>query len=176
MGSRLLVLIALASVSLVTNLQAAATLTITPITWNVVGLDSNDVNSGPQHFPIGVRVTNTGSEAATNVTSQFVWDSTDTYINLRPGSLPDYGLTNSYGVSSLGVGASWDFYYEVEVTRNSLAYDHTRRYHITADADNAAQVSTSTPRELYVEHLISQSRNGIDDIRWTASQSLPEER
>ena len=42
--------------------QAAATLTVTPITWNVIGLDSNDVNVGPNHFPVGARVCNTGDD------------------------------------------------------------------------------------------------------------------
>src|SRR3990172_1970606 len=30
---------------------AAASLTITPITWNVIGLDSNNVTVGPENFP-----------------------------------------------------------------------------------------------------------------------------
>src|SRR5689334_18691046 len=39
---------------------AAASLSITPITWNIIGLDSNNVNVGPNHFPVGARVCNTG--------------------------------------------------------------------------------------------------------------------
>src|SRR5438309_9624764 len=35
---------------------AHATLTVTPITWNVVGLDSNNPLSGPKDFPVGARV------------------------------------------------------------------------------------------------------------------------
>jgi len=35
---------------------AAPVLTIAPITWNVVGLDSNDVTTGPENFPVGARV------------------------------------------------------------------------------------------------------------------------
>ena len=34
----------------------AQSLTVTPITWNVIGLDSNGPQSGPQHFPVGARV------------------------------------------------------------------------------------------------------------------------
>ena len=34
----------------------AAVLTVTPLTWNVIGLDSNSPAAGPQHFPIGARV------------------------------------------------------------------------------------------------------------------------
>jgi uncharacterized repeat protein (TIGR01451 family) len=141
---------------------AAASLSISPLTWNVVGLDSNNVNVGPNHFPVGARVCNTGDAPATNVTSAFVWDSANALINLRPGTLSDFNATP---VPSLAPAACHDFYYEVEVTRNPAAYDTTRRYHITATADTLGTVSTPTPRELYVEHLISQSRNHILDVK-----------
>jgi len=35
--------------------QAQPELTIQPLTWNVVGLDSNDANAGPNNFPVGAR-------------------------------------------------------------------------------------------------------------------------
>src|SRR5688572_17695680 len=138
--------------------SAAAILTVSPITWNIIGLDSNNVNVGPNNFPVGARVCNTGDTTATNVTASFVWDSADPYINLRPGSL------STLSVTSLAAGACTDFYFEVTVTRNSAAYDHTRRYHITATADGLGTVSTPTPRELYVEHLISQNRNTVSNV------------
>ena len=37
------------------------TLTVNPITWDMMGLDSNNVNVGPNVFPVGVKVCNTGS-------------------------------------------------------------------------------------------------------------------
>jgi uncharacterized repeat protein (TIGR01451 family) len=148
---------------------AAANLSITPITWNIIGLDSNNVNVGPNHFPVGARVCNTGDAPATNVTSAFVWDSANPLINLRPGTLTDY---NAMPVPSLAPGACYDFYYEVEVTRSPAAYDTTRRYHITATADGLGTVSTPTPRELYVEHLVSQARNHILDVRLNGT-SIP---
>src|SRR5206468_2074850 len=64
----------------------APSLTITPITWGVVGLDSNQVTDGPNVFPVGARVCNTGDMAATNVQSAFVWDSANVLINPRTGS------------------------------------------------------------------------------------------
>lgn len=134
--------------------SAAPVLTITSITWNVVGLDSNNVTVGPNNFPVGARVCNIDTvDTATNVVSTFVWDSTDPYINLRAGSL------TTTSVPSLAPGACTDFYYEVTVTRNTAAYNHTRRYHITATANGLGTVSTPTPREIYVEKLISQNRN-----------------
>jgi len=141
---------------------AAASLSVTPLTWNVIGLDSNNVNTGPNHFPVGARVCNTGDAPATNVTSAFVWDSANPLINLRAGTLTNF---NASPVPSLAPAACHDFYYEAEVTRNPAAYDTTRRYHITATADTLGTVSTPVPRELYVEHLISQSRNHILDVK-----------
>src|SRR5262245_47522241 len=108
---------------------AATTLTVTPINWNIVGLDSNNVNVGPNQFPVGARVCNTGAAVATNVVATFVWDSTNALINNRPGT------NTSLSVSSLAIGACTDFYFEVEVTRNATAYDTTRRYHIAVTAD-----------------------------------------
>ena len=143
---------------------AAASLSIAPITWNVIGLDSNNVNVGPNHFPIAARVCNTGDAPATNVTSTFVWDSANPLVNLRPGTLT--GFTAANAVASLAPASCRDLYYEVEVTRNPAAYDTVRRFHITASADApVVTVSTPTPRELYVEHLISQSRNHILDVK-----------
>src|SRR5689334_13284286 len=92
-----------------TTASAAAALTIAPLTWNIIGLDSNNVNVGPNNFPVGARVCNTGDTTATNVTSSFVWDSADTFINLRAGSL------STLSVASLAAGACTDFYFEVTV-------------------------------------------------------------
>src|SRR5688572_29378349 len=140
---------------------AATTLTITPISWNIVGLDSNNVNVGSNDFPVGARVCNTGAAVAVNVTATFVWDSANALINIRPGT------NTALSVSSLAIGACTDFYFEVEVTRNPAAYDTTRRYHIAVTADGGASTgSTPTPRELYVEHLISQNRNTVSDIQY----------
>jgi uncharacterized repeat protein (TIGR01451 family) len=148
--------------------RAAANLTVTPITWNVIGLDSNDVTVGPNNFPVGARICNTSSPGpgndASNVVPTFVWDTTDTYINLRPGSYGTDG-TPFPTISSLAAGACVDVYYEVQITRNSLAYNHTARYHIAVTADGGLSASTPTPRAIFVEHLISQSRNYTQDVK-----------
>src|SRR5258706_13985505 len=140
----------------------AAGFSVTPIAWNVIGLDSNNVNVGPNHFPIGARVCNNTGATANNVTASFVWDSANTYINNRTGTY------TTLSVSSLADGACTDFYFEVEVTRNSLAYNATRRYHIavTSTETGAVIYSTPTPRELFVEHLVSQSRNAVTDVQY----------
>lgn len=133
--------------------SAQAILTIKPITWNIIGLDSNNVNIGPNKFPVGIRVCNTGTTSATNVTATFVWDdglnkyTGDPYINLRAGSL------DTITISSLAAGSCTDFYFEVEVTRNAGAYNHTRRYHINVTADGGINLSSPQPRELFMNTL-----------------------
>lgn len=57
-----------------------------------------------------------------------------------------------------------DFYWNIKLTRNSGAYDTTQKYHIQVTADSLGVVSTPSNRELYVEHLVSQNRNGVANI------------
>ncbi|MEO5626084.1 MAG: hypothetical protein ABIQ70_08775 [Dokdonella sp.] len=142
---------------LLAPITAHAALTVTPLTWNVVGLDSNSPASGPKNFPVGARVCS--DVATTNVTANFVFDNTNANVNLRAGSL------SSLNFATIGAGSCADAYFEVEVTQVAAAYDTTRRYHITAN-DITGTYSTPTPRELYVEHLISQSRNSITNVRY----------
>jgi len=137
--------------------HAATTLTVTPITWNVIGLDSNDPSTGPANFPIGARVCS--SVATTNVNVTFVWDTANPFVDLRAGSLGTVILP------AIGAGQCADAYFEVSIVRTAAAFDTTRRYHITA-TDVSGTASTVTPREVYVEHLISQNRNSITDVKY----------
>ncbi|MCA1642543.1 MAG: hypothetical protein LC785_11465 [Acidobacteria bacterium] len=50
------------------------------------------------------------------------------------------------------------------MTRTIAAYDTARRYHITVSGNGVSSVSTPTPRELYVERLVSQGRNNVVSI------------
>jgi uncharacterized repeat protein (TIGR01451 family) len=135
---------------------AAASLTVRPITWNVIGLDSNSPASGPKNFPVGVRVCS--DVATTNVSVVWSWDSANANINLRPGSL------STIMIPSIAAGACSDAYFEAEVTQVAAAYDTARRYHVTA-TDLSGSFSSPTPRELYVEHLISQNRNSTTGVK-----------
>ncbi len=141
---------------------APGPLTITPLGWNVIGLDSNNVNVGPNRFPVGARVCNTGSDPVANLDVDWTWDSTNTYLTLVGGS--------SFVEASLAAGDCQDFYFNVQVTRNTSAFDTARRFHITAAGDSVATVSTPTPREIYVEHLVSQARNSVTN--WTLANSV----
>jgi hypothetical protein len=141
--------------------QAAPVLTVTTITWNVVGLDSNNVNIGPNQFPVGARICNTGSSSATNVAATFVWDTANANITESEPA--------ARAVGTLAAAACKDVYYTAVVTRTAAAYDTARRYHIAVTADTLAAVSTPVPRELYVEHLVSQARNAFISIAGPAS-------
>lgn len=136
--------------------SARAGITVTPTTWNVVGLDSNNVNTGPDTYQVGARVCNTGATAVTNVSGTFVWDSANANINLSGSAI--------ISKQSLAAGACVDFYYPVVVTRTSAAYNTARRFHITVTGDGVASASTPTPREIYVEKMVSQARNTVNSI------------
>ena len=67
----------------VAGAQAAqAQLTIRTVTWDIVGLDSNNPSVGPNSFQVGSRVCNTGGTTLSNVVGAFVWDTSNSYINL----------------------------------------------------------------------------------------------
>src|SRR4051812_22500454 len=102
------------------NALAVTTLTVTPVTWNIVGLDSNNPPSGPRFFPVGARVCS--SVATTSVAVNFVFDSANANVNLRAGS------PSSINIPSIGAGLCADAYFEVDVTQTAGAYDTARRY------------------------------------------------
>ena len=68
----------------------------------------------------------TGSTDATDVSVDFTWDSANSFVALRPGSL------SSIDLGSIAAGDCADAYFEVEVDRDDAAYDTARRFHITA--------------------------------------------
>ncbi|MBE0598547.1 MAG: DUF11 domain-containing protein, partial [Desulfuromonadales bacterium] len=139
---------------------AAATLTLTPSTWDIIGLDSNTPAAGPNRFPVGATVCSTA--AVTNVEVDFRWESVNSYINLRPGSLGTPG--KPLILPSIAAGGCVDAFFEVEVSKTSLAFGTSRRYYITAGG-----ASTPRPRELAVERLVSQSRNAITGMQYGPS-------
>jgi len=138
-------------------------LSVEVITWNIIGLDSNDPALGPQNFPIGIQVCNTTDSAISNVGAVWNWDGDNSAGNiaLRNNSLTEYSGTNV--LASLGAHACHDFYFEVHVNPVSAAFDTWRNFHVTATINGVADGS-SPVRQLYVEHLISQSRNSTSSV------------
>jgi LPXTG-site transpeptidase (sortase) family protein len=112
-----------------------------------------------------VRVCNRSGTAVNNVVADFVWDTSNSYIDIRPGT------SNTLSVASLANDACTDFYFEVEVSRDTNAYDTTREYHIevTSTETGATIFSTPTPRELFVERLVSQNRNAVTDVQFSSN-------
>ncbi|CAH1905237.1 exported hypothetical protein [Candidatus Nitrotoga sp. HW29] len=147
----------LAAMTMATAFSAYAQVSVTPVTWNVVGLDSNNVNVGPNIFPVGVRVCNIGSTPLSGLKARYVWDSTSAYITRTS--------TEYLDIANLVAGTCQDIFHEVTVTRNAAAYTQAARYHIDViNGVNAVLASTPTPREIYVERLVSQNRNATDSI------------
>ncbi|HYC01140.1 MAG TPA: hypothetical protein VEC57_18540 [Candidatus Limnocylindrales bacterium] len=136
--------------------HAQPSLSMEMLTWHVIGLDSNNpVLQGPDEFLSGARVCNTGPDAANDIVVDYVFDTANPYVDISPKGTDQ--LTQPF----LLPGACQDFYFLLRVKRTPLAYDTTRQFHIEVSASNHATISTPTPRELYVEHLISQNRNDV---------------
>lgn len=137
--------------------QAAAQLKIDPITWDVIGLDTDDVTKGTNTYPVGVRVCNTGDATALILQVNFYWDDPNaTYLTLS-GS-------QTQTLASLAASACQDFYFTVVVNRTPLAFNTARAYHISASAQGIAEVSTPQSRQLWVERLTYQEQSTLSAI------------
>ncbi|HSJ74625.1 MAG TPA: hypothetical protein VK899_00275, partial [Gemmatimonadales bacterium] len=109
-SSRLVISLVFAFVLLVpVTAQATLSMAPPPLTWNIIGLDSNDPANGPNKFPVGTRVCS--DVATTNVSVSFLWDTANPLINLRTGSLSTVILP------SISAGGCADAYFEAEVTQ-----------------------------------------------------------
>src|SRR3954465_11249745 len=104
---------ALLSLLLPIAAHAATTLTVSPIAWNVIGLDSNNPATGPANFPVGARVCR--SVATTNVAVNYIWDTANAFVDLRAGSLA------TINIPAIGAGQCKDAYFEVSVVRPAAA-------------------------------------------------------
>ncbi len=144
--------------------QPVAAISVTPITWNVVGLDSNNVTTGPAEYAIGVRIRNTGDVTATNVVASFAFTTANANINtLGP-------TTRTF--ASLAPGATVDAYFDIAITRTAAAKNTARRYLVTVTGTNFTAATSPTPREIFVENLVSQQRNETLSITGPTSVSV----
>lgn len=149
--------------SLLAASTAEATITsVTPITWNVIGLQSNNVLAGPNRFPVGARVCSDSATPLNNYQVNFVWTSENAYLNLTDNRDKVF--------IDIPAGGCADAYFEVTLVRNDLAFYTARRYYIQA-GDPPSGPTTPQPRELYIEKLVSQARNAIVDLKFGSSPS-----
>ena len=144
-------------------------MTVEPITWDVIGLDSNAPAAGPKYFPVGVRITNTSGATSGALTATFNWENSVSpfQINLRSGTLATLNL------GTLTAGASVDAYFEVEITQVSGAYGYERGYYISVDEGGVWNADSPRPRALYVEHLVSQARNDVTTMYLSTTRPNP---
>lgn len=134
--------------------QAAATITVTRTTWDVVGLDSNrPVKSMPHLFPVGAKVCNTGDASSNSLVTNWVSITTSTRIT------PPSSLQKSIGV--LAPGACKQVFYTIDVEQSSQSFGQSVQYRIDVVDGATTVASTPSNRALYVEKLLSQNRNSI---------------
>ncbi len=138
--------------------HASAALTVTPIAWDIVGLDSNSPTTGPRNFPMGMRVCSTTLTAAT-VSVAFNFTTAQAGISLRAGS------ANPVVLPQIGVGACRDAYFEVAIDPVIAPYGLFRRYSVTA-TEGINSATSPIPRQIFVERLVSQSRNSISNMEY----------
>ncbi|AAB85563.1 putative membrane protein [Methanothermobacter thermautotrophicus str. Delta H] len=140
------------------------TLNLTKGSWDIIGLDHNNVNVGPNQYLIQIRVRNDALTTATNVTANLTFTSTNPYVDLAANE------TASKYLGDIAPGATVDVFYLVEVSRNSLAYLTSRNYTVTVGGTNTGSADTINGT-LYVEKLVSQNRNDVVSI--TVSNPSP---
>lgn len=152
----LLLAFAGAILSAVPSQAGAVGLTVARVGWNVVGLDSNDVTSGPNQYPQEIEVCNTSTDtAATGVTATWNWTSANALIAL------DGSATKTIGdIAANSCVSTW---WTVTVARDVLAYDTSRNYSVDV-VDSGAATATTGTQLVYVEHLISQNRNVVNGV------------
>lgn len=136
---------------------AAPALSVTPITFDVIGLDSNSVATGPNLFPVGARACNTGDVTLTGATAALVFEGAiNPYLAISGPS--------TISVGTLAPGQCRDVYFNVAITRTTAAYDTFQRYYIQVTTAEGATGRTPQPRQLYIEQLVSQNRNSVTSL------------
>jgi LPXTG-site transpeptidase (sortase) family protein len=138
---------------------ASPDLEIIPITWNVIGLDANDMTQGPNTYYVGARICNNGDAAATNMAVGFFWGDSSPYINLTN---PD---NNEYIFPALAIDTCVDVYFPVVITRTIDAYDSSASFYLAVTAENiSAPLYSSENREIYVERLTDAPNLSVTSI------------
>jgi uncharacterized repeat protein (TIGR01451 family) len=143
------------------NQVTPPTLCIDPISWNVIGLDSNKAtppaSDGPDTFMVGSRACNTStSTTLTNVVATYnTVGAVNANINLADNST----LT----VDEIRPSRCEDFYFNGRITRVNAAYFTTQGYAVTVTS-GALSATTPANRQLYIEKLNSQNRNTVGGI------------
>ncbi len=152
-----LIVFALVAFTGMTGMASAAGLSVTPNTWDSIGLRGNTsgLPESPNMFPVGAEVCNTSGSDLNDVSATFVWDSANPYIGLNNGA--------TIPVGPLPAGDCTDVYYTVSIAKDANAWFTSRAYHIELTATGASG-QTPAGRQLFVEKLVEQNRNTTEAI------------
>ena len=140
---------------------AATTVTVAPLTWGVMGLDSNDVTlRGRTGSPGCGRGSATPPRRRPRTCASFVWDSANSLINNRTGTLHHDQLPHAGRQHLRRRLLRGGDHPELRRVRHDAAVPHRgdRRWR----RDDRKQPD---PARIYVEHLISQNRNHVTDLQ-----------
>lgn len=137
--------------------------TVTPNTWNVIGLQGNDVSAGPNEYPVGARVCAGAAPLPAGRTAQFQWIDRASGNPVGSAESPYITLVGSSSItlSALAANACQDVYFNVQIARDVAAFGTKAPYRITLMDGATLVAQTPIHRELYVERLIAQNRNSI---------------
>ena len=168
--------------------QTTTTLEAEIVSWQVIGLDSNQPTTAPPEvFLVQVKVTNTGVATATNTFA------TLTLGTLSPNPCDPAACISlispaTQSVGSVAPGQTTDVFWSVRVARTAAAFNSITPITVEVGADNAPVVqapqvdripapcgTTDTPgNTLLIEDLISQARNDVISYTVTPGTQLPD--
>lgn len=165
--------------------SAAASLSAEIVSWQVIGLDSNaPATSAPELYLVQAQVTNTGDAQAENATATLTMSPPDC------GGVPCIALVSAsdYELGTLDPGETADAFWTVSIAKSAVAFDTTTPITVMAEADGVAPVTaTQVSRDpppcgsdptgasvLFVERLISQSRNNVLSYSVSPGVQLPD--
>jgi uncharacterized repeat protein (TIGR01451 family) len=142
------------------NQAVPPALCVDPISWNVIGLDSNKAvppnSDGPDTFMVGARACNKSAATLTNVVATYnTVGAVNVNVNLADNS--------TLSVAEIRPDRCEDFYFNGRITRVNAAYFTTQGYAVTVTS-GALSAVTPANRELYIEKLNSQNRNTVGGI------------
>ncbi|MEO8378394.1 MAG: C25 family cysteine peptidase [Acidobacteriota bacterium] len=142
------------------NQVTPPTLCIDPVSWNIIGLDSNKAvppnSDGPDTFMVGARACNNGATTLTNVVATYnTVGAVNANINLADNS--------TLSVAEIRPGRCEDFYFNGRISRVNASYFTSQGYTVTA-ASGAFSAVTPANRALYIEKLNSQNRNSVGGV------------
>lgn len=152
--------------------QAVTTLTAEIVSWQIVGLDSNDPTAAqPEFFMVQAKVTNTGAEPAPTTAANLSFGApTPTDCG---GPCIFLVSPATYTIGTLAPGQTADAFWTIRVAKTAAALGTETPVTVTATSGNSAPVTaTQQPRTglcnpgtpggiLRVESLISQNRNEV---------------